>query len=345
MHALPIHRRIVLVTGDQLGVFTAKTAVSVLRYRAADVVGVLDQATAGRDIRDLLPGAPAVPIVPDWAAATALQPDALYVGIAPAGGALPAALRVPIAAALMHGVDVVSGLHMFLAEDAEFARLARDSGARIFDLRRPPAQRVIAAARARATRCRRVLTVGTDGNVGKMVTALELTALARRQGRNAQFLATGQTGIMIEGRGISIDACIADFAPGAVEEMVLSVADSDVCFVEGQGSIAHPGFSPVTLALLHGACPDAMVLVHAVGRSHYRTLTTELLPGFAPLIVAYEQMAAFLHPARVVAVALNTVGHPPAAAQAAVEVLERELGLPVADPVRDGCERLLAACL
>jgi uncharacterized NAD-dependent epimerase/dehydratase family protein len=343
MHVLPSYRRILLLTEGQLGVFSSKTAASLLRYRAADVVGVVDSAAAGHELAAAIPWAPPVPIIADIGGAAVLRPDALFIGVAPVGGALPPEMRRHVQAALAAGIDVVSGLHSFLSDDAEMAALASASGARIFDLRRPPAERVVAAAQALATRCRRVLTIGSDCNVGKMVTALELTAAAHRRGQNARFLATGQTGIMIAGRGISIDACVADFAAGAVEQLVLAAADADICFVEGQGSLGHPGFSPVTLALLHGACPAALVLVHQLGRTHYKTPPNSLLPPLTQLCAAYEQVCALLHPARVVAVAVNSFGVPAEAARVQVQRIAAELGLPVADPVREGCEHLLDA--
>lgn len=345
VHVLPPYRRILLLTEGQLGVYSSKTAAVVLRYRAADVVGLIDTPAAGRRVQEVIPWAPPVPILPDIAAAAPLRPDALLIGVAPVGGALPEPMRRHVRAALHAGVDVVSGLHHFLADDAELADLAAASGARIHDLRRPPAERIVASARALTTRCRRVLTVGTDCNVGKMVTALELSRAARRRGLDARFLPTGQTGIMVAGRGVTIDACVADFVAGAVEQMVLDAADADVCFVEGQGSIAHPGFSGVTLSLLHGACPHALLLVHQLGRTQYNAPPRSPLPPIAALIAAYEQAAAFLHPARVVAVALNTLDHDDAAARAAARRLEDELAIPVADPIRDGCERLLDAAL
>lgn len=345
MHILPVYHRILLLTEGQLGVFSSKTAASLLRYRGNDVVGVVDSAAAGRNIADFIPWAPPVPIVPDIAATAPLQPDALFVGVAPVGGALPDDMRAPVVAALNAGIDVVSGMHGFLSDDPELVSLAARRGARLLDLRRPPADRVVASAQALHTRCRRVLTVGTDCNVGKMVAALELTAAARRRGADARFLATGQTGIMIAGRGISVDACVADFTAGAVEQLVLDAADADICFVEGQGSVAHPGYSAVTLALLHGACPDALVLVHQLGRTHYKAPPNGPLPAMRRLIDVYEQTAGLLHPARVVALAVNSVGQTDAAARTGVSALERELGLPVADPVRDGCDRILDAVL
>lgn len=345
MHKLPPYDRVLLLTEGRLGVHTSKTAAALLRYRPQAVVGVVDSTAAGRDLAELIPWAPAVPIFANVMRAQSVRPEALFVGVAPVGGALSLELRAHVRAALAAGLDVVSGLHHFLADDAELAALAAQHGARLFDLRRPAGDRVIASARARRTHCRRVLTVGTDGNVGKMVAALELKAAAEARGLDARFLATGQTGIMIAGRGICVDGYVADFAPGAVERLVLDAGQADVCFIEGQGSIAHPGFSAVTLALLHGACPDAMVLVHRLGRTHYKAPPHAPLPPLDALIAVYEQAAALLHPSRVVAVALNAHGCDEEELRAAARCIEHELDLPVADPIRDGCERLLDAVL
>lgn len=346
MHVLPIYQRILLLTEGHLGVFSSKTAAALLRYRAADVVGIVDAPAAGTAVRRAVPWAPPVPIVADVPAAQALRPQALFIGIAPPGGALPPEMRRHVSDALRAGLDVVSGLHLFLADDAEFARLAAQTGVRLIDLRRPPAERIVATGRARETRCRRVLTVGTDGNVGKMVTALELTAAAAHRGIDARFLATGQTGIMIAGRGVTIDAIASDFAAGAVEELVLSASDSDICVIEGQGSIAHPGFSTSAIALLHGAWPDALILVHHVGRNRYRAAQHVRIPPLTELRAAYEQIASLMHPARVVGVALNAFGQPDSAARLEARRIEQELRLPVSDPTRPGgCERLLAAAL
>ena len=337
------YKRILLLTEGNLGVFTSKTATVLLRFRGEDVVGVIDSVFAGQDLPEIIPASPSRPILADVSAATKLEPDALFVGIHPAGGALPTSFRQQIAAALRVGIDVVSGLHTQLARDDEFRALASQSGARLIDVRCPPEERRVATGRAKTTRCRRVLTVGTDGNVGKMVTALLLARSARERGLDARFVATGQTGIMIAGQGVAIDAVVADFAAGAVEQLVLGASDSDVCFIEGQGSIGHPGFSGVTLAILHGACPDAMILVHHAGRAHHRTEGAGPLPPLRAQWVAYEAVAELLHPARIVGVALNPHGVNESVVRAETRRIEDEFNVPVVDPVGDGCERLLSA--
>lgn len=332
-----------VLTVDQLGVFTSKTATALLRYRGDDVVAVIDRGRAGDSLPAIIPRAPDVPIVATVADAAQLGAEALYIGVAPVGGGLPDDFRPFVLEALRSGMDVVSGLHTRLADDRELAAAAAAGGGRIFDLRTPPAGLPIASAKARQTRALRVLTVGTDCNVGKMVAAWELTRVACEAGLDARFVATGQTGIMLAGSGIAIDAVVSDFAAGAVERLVLEHADADVVVVEGQGSIGHPGYSGVTLALLHGACPDALVLVHHLGRRRYRHPPFDPLPPLKKLCEAYERLAGFVHPTKVVAAAVNAHGVRPADARRLRDTIERSLGIPAADPLAGEAGRILDA--
>jgi uncharacterized NAD-dependent epimerase/dehydratase family protein len=344
MHGLASYRRIVLLTEGQLGLFTSKTAACLLRYRPSDIVAVLDSQVAGRDMRDFVAWSPPVPIVASMADALPLRPDSLFVGIAPVGGDLPESMRRPIREALEAGVSVVSGLHARLGADESFRASALRSGAKLADLRVPPPP-TIATARARQLRCRRILTVGSDCNVGKMVAAVELTRRLRERGHDARFAATGQTGMMIADSGVAIDAVVADFAAGAAEELVCAAADADYCVVEGQGSLSHPAYSGVTLALLHGTCPDALVLVHHAGRTNFRAEPCWPLPSNIALCHAYESCAALLHPARIVGVALNAAGADEETVRNERRLLERQLGVPVADLLHEPGDELIDAIL
>ena len=175
--------------------------------------------------------------------------------------------------------------------------------------------------------------------------SLELARAAQARGLDARFVATGQTGIMISGRGVAVDAVVCDFAAGAVEQLVLEVADSDLCVVEGQGSIGHAGFSGVALSILHGACPDALILVHHAGRTHHRSPPGNPLPPLEAQWAAYEQAAALLHPARIVGVALNTHDVSAQLVQSERKRIEDRFRVPVVDPLRESCEPLLSAAL
>ena len=342
LYELP-YRRMLLLTEGQFGVFTSKTAMSMLRYRGGDVVGILDSAYSEGSRFSFEGSSDGWPVVARVADGLALGPDAVAIGIAPAGGALPEVMRRHLVDGLKGGLSIVSGLHTMLGEDPELAALAEGNGVRIHDVREPGPIERIAQGRARQSRAKRVLTVGTDCAIGKMVASLELRRAAVEAGLDAAFVPTGQTGIMIEGWGIAIDHVLSDFTAGAAELFVEQVADREVCFIEGQGSIGHPGYSGVTLSLLHGTCPDAMVMCHRPDRTHHHDLPDCPVASITRQIALYEQALSPLHDGRVAAVAVNTAGMSSDAADAAVAGIAAETGLPTGDPVRSGCGELLAA--
>ncbi|MCC6349169.1 MAG: DUF1611 domain-containing protein [Candidatus Eisenbacteria bacterium] len=344
---LGARRRIALLAEGHFAPMDAKTAVGVLRYRPDEVVCVIDSTRAGRTAAECVGVGGDRPVVADVESAAARGADTLLVGIAPQGGGLPDDWRSPIASALARGWDVLAGLHAFLGDDPEFAALAAANGARILDVRRPPARRPIAARRA--TRCGAlvVLTVGSDCNVGKMTAALEVQAELRRRGVRAAFVATGQTGIFVADEGVAVDAVVSDFVAGVTEDLVLAAArDADVVLVEGQGTLFHPGYSGVSLALLHGACPEALILCHEAGRTLLRAADdAEPLPirPLAELVAEHERVAGWMRPARVLGVALNTRALAEDEARRAVAGAGRATSLPATDPVRFGAAPLADA--
>ena len=337
------HKRLLVMTEGLLGPFSAKTAASVIRYRRPDVVAVLDSTAVGQSLGDHFGFAEDLPIVGSVADAARLEPDGLLVGIAPVGGQLPEPMRRHALDAIEAGLDIISGLHVMLADDEELSAAAKTRGVRIWDVRDPGAFDQIAFARARQTRARRVLTVGSDCAVGKMVCALEMRQAALDAGRDATFVATGQTGIMIEGWGMSVDRVIADFAAGAAEWLIEQVKDRELVFIEGQGSITHPGYSGVTLALLHGTCPDAMVMCIRPGRTHHHEMPDCPIPPLPEQIALYESITQSLHPAKVAAVSVNTFGLSDEKAQAELDRVRKQTGLPATDPIRYGATVLLDA--
>jgi len=183
-----------------------------------------------------------------------------------------------------------------------------------------------------------VLTVGTDCNVGKMTAQLQLTRRLNERGIRTRFVATGQTGIMIEGWGIAVDAVVADFVAGAAERLVLEGArNADVVLVEGQGSINHPGYSGVTLGLMHGSCPDALILCHQCTREYigdYREAAWLRIPPLTEYIRLYETIGSAVHPTKVIGISLNTYDMTDGDARRACEAAARDTGLPATDPVR-----------
>ncbi|MHC4445189.1 MAG: DUF1611 domain-containing protein [Planctomycetota bacterium] len=342
IYELP-YRRLLILTEGHLGIFSSKTAFCVLRYRPSEVVGLVDSQQAGKSVETLLEGMAGVPVFGDVNEAMPLKPDALLIGIAPVGGDLPGPMRRHIVDALEQGVAVISGLHSLLGRDPELVELAERNNTRIHDIRDPGPIDRIARGLARGMGVKRVLTVGTDCSTGKMVTALELQRAAVRAGMDAASVATGQTGIVIEGWGIAVDHVLSDFAAGAAELLVEQVAEREICFIEGQGSIAHPGYSGVTLSLMHGTCPEAMIMCHCPGRKYFSEWDDCPITPITHQIDLYERVMAPLHPSKVVAVSLNTAQMTAGEADRAVRSIADETGLPTADPIRSGCNVLLDA--
>ena len=330
--------RFLIVADGDFAPMTSKTANSVIRYLPDRTVGVLDRQQAGKTVQDVLGFGGALPVVGSMREGLALGPTAVLIGIAPQGGRMPPEWRAWLAEALDHGCDLWSGLHTFLGDDPVLAGKARSNGRRILDLRRPPADLPIASGLAKTVEPLVVLTVGTDCNVGKMTAQLQLTKRLNERGVRTRFVATGQTGIMIEGWGIAVDAVVADFIAGAAERLVLEGArDADVVMVEGQGSINHPGYSGVTLGLLHGSCPDALILCHQVTREYlgdYRQAAWLRIPPLTEYVRLYETIASAVHPTKVIGISLNTYDMTDADARHACEAAARDTGLPATDPVR-----------
>ncbi len=344
------HHRFLIVADGEFDPLTSKTANSCLRYFPERIVAVLDRRHAGATVQDVLGYGGAIPVVATLDAGLAHHPTALLIGIAPRGGQLPPAWRPWLRTAIEQGLEVWSGLHAFVGDDPELGPLAAAHGVRLLDARRPPPDLPVAEARAADVDSYVVLTVGSDCSVGKMTTQLELRRALTRRGHRARFVATGQTGIFIDGAGIAVDAVPADFVAGAAETLVLEAArDADIVLVEGQGSLIHPGYSGVTLGLMHGAAPAAMILCHEATRrslGDYRARGSRgVIPPLPDLVDVYQRAAAWVRPAPVIAVALNTLGLDESAARAAIQGAHRETGLPVTDPVRFGAEALADAVI
>jgi uncharacterized NAD-dependent epimerase/dehydratase family protein len=342
------HRYVILAEG-QFGAIHSKTALGVIRYGRDPVVAVLDSTRAGRNVSEWLGPPYDIPVVATLDEALRHAPTALLIGIAPAGGRIPPAWRAMLRAAVEHGLHIVSGLHEFVSDDPELTAAAAVHGVTLTDHRRPPDRHEVAVGRAHRPGSRVVLTVGTDCAIGKMSVALELRRAAREAGLNAVFVATGQTGIMIEGWGVAIDRVVSDFVNGTAEWLVEQAeAMGDWIFVEGQGSLDHPQYSPVTLGLVHGTTPHAMILAHEPGRLFHHDW--EDRPGPAAAIKtlvenvrAYESVAGLVAPSRVLGIALKTAHLGESEARAEIARVAAETGLATDDPVRFGAERLLDA--
>ena len=345
------HRFLIIADGE-FGPLSSKTANSCIRYFPERIVAVLDRQQAGKTVQDVLGFGGKIPVVGDFERGIAQGngATAVMIGIAPPGGRLPDEWKGWMRSAIEKRLEIWSGLHTFIGDDPELGPLAKARGVRILDARRPPPNLPIADGRAAEVDALVVLAVGSDCNVGKMTAQLQLRDELVRRGHRTSFVATGQTGIFIEGWGIAVDAVVADFIAGAAEQLVLQGAkDNDIVLVEGQGSLIHPGYSGVTLGLLHGSCPDALILCHQVTRTHigdYHGREPWVpIPSYTEMIEIYESAAQPVHPTKVIGICLNTYDMDEAAAREACTRAAEETGLPATDPVRFDSDALVDAII
>jgi uncharacterized NAD-dependent epimerase/dehydratase family protein len=266
----------------------------------------------------------------------------MVIGVANRGGVISESWKEVMVKALEHGFDVASGLHKLMKNDPRLTTTAEKHGRQLIDVRIPQMEYPIATGKRRSGK--RCLTVGTDCSVGKMYTALAIEKEMKQRGVNADFRATGQTGILITGEGIPLDAIVADFMAGAVE-MITPDNDPDHWdLIEGQGSLFHVSFSGVTLALIHGGQPDALVLCHEPTREHMRGIPGFKLPTLEAVKDVSLQMARVVNPACVVTgISVNTASLPEKEANTYLSNVEERMGLPTVDPFRNGAGRLADA--
>ncbi len=337
--------RAALLAHDKFGPMSSKTATCILRYpRTYTTVAVIDRSKAGTTADTLVgPIGRGIPVVAHVRDALKQRPEALVIGIAPRGGALPAEWREEIRLAIENGVEIHNGMHTFLCDDAELAALARQHAVRLWDVRKPCRPERIASGAGRNVDALVVHTMGSDCNSGKMTTTVEVVEEAKRRGIKAAFAATGQTGIMIGcDAGAPIDRIVSDFVAGAAEELVLEADRQgfDLVNVEGQGDVFHPAYSGVTVGLMHGCFPDQVIFCHQAGRTHhsgYESAPHEFrLAPVSDYIRHIEASLAPLTGGRVVAISLVTYHLDEAAARSAVLETAQTTGLPTTDPVRFG---------
>ena len=314
--------------------------------RAKTALGVYDWAPEACAAQLRLPGCAVDLGLPELSPAEAAQKGigSLLIGIAPIGGQFSDSWLPTLFAAVEAGLDLISGLHAKLGDVPGLADAAKARGVRLIDVRRPPAGLPVGSGRKRSGK--RLLTVGTDCALGKKYTALALARALRAQGVAADFRATGQTGIMIAGTGIPLDAVVSDFTAGAAECLSPDADAAHWDVVEGQGSLFHPAYAGVTLGLVHGSQPDAMVLCHEPGRTHIWGYPDFPTPTLKIAIEEYERAARLTNPkARVVGIAFNTSMLDDAERAKLLADTERELGLPCFDPLKSPLDSVVQRLL
>lgn len=312
--------------GDAPDELAAKTAFGVHQWRPDDCVGQLrlQGCNTRLDLDEMT--------VNEGVEAGA---KTLLLGIANRGGIIPDNWIPTLVEALEQGMDIASGLHTRISDIDSIRAAATANQRQLHEVRHPDGPFSVATGEPRTGK--RLLAVGTDCSVGKMYTTLAITQELHQRGIAADFRATGQTGILIDGRGVSIDAVVADFISGAVEELSPAAADDHWDVIEGQGSLFHPSYAGVTLGLIHGAQAEALVLCHEPTRSHMRGLAKQPLPGLRECIDANLSAAAVVSDeVKFAGIAVNTAALDEAAAQQMLDATADEFGLPCVDPVRTG---------
>ncbi|MBM4054813.1 MAG: DUF1611 domain-containing protein [Planctomycetes bacterium] len=337
----PPKRRLIILTEGKLDIHSAKTAVSVIRYCRNEVVAVIDRFNAGKNLEAIIGVGKGIPIFSKVKETLHLNPDSLLIGIAPMGGALPDTWRAHIRESLQNKLNIISGLHTYIGDDLEFAQLAAENRLHIYDVRKPPENIPVGTGKAKEVKAFRLLTVGTDCNIGKMVTSIEITNAAKKRNIDACFVATGQTGILIEGSGIAVDHVISDFISGAAEKLILDRAQYKFLNVEGQGTVVHPAYSGVSLGLLHGTLPQGLIICHQPVRKTLRHFEKFPILPIPHIIELYERLAQPFQPCKVLGVSLNCYGMSDSEAMREIEKAERETKLPATDPIKFGVDKFL----
>ena len=335
--SLSLPQPYLLFLGDTTVRGYAKTAFGLRDWAPEKCVGeyALPGATVSAGLEQLAP-----------AAAQVRGARALLIGVANSGGVIPESWMPALFEALDSGLDIVSGMHMRLSDMPELAARAQRLGRQLIDVRHPPRGLPIGTGRKRSGK--RLLTVGTDCALGKKYTALAIARAFAARGIDADFRATGQTGIMIAGGGVPMDAVVSDFEAGAAETVSPDAAPGHWDVIEGQGSLFHPAYAAVSLGLLHGSQPDAIVVCHEPGREEIMGSPGFRLPSIEETIELNLRLGARTNPAiRCVGISFNTAHMPEDEAAALMAAESARLGLPVADPIRggDAFDRLVDSCL
>lgn len=323
---MKLEKPYLLFVGDAHDELAAKTAIGVLDWCPDDCIGQFR-----------LPGCVPDLNIPSLTISQAARQGArtVLIGVAVRGGAIPDSWTPHLVEALSHDMSIANGLHMPLDSKPEIIQAAKSSRGLLQEVRRPSGLFHVANGSSRSGH--RLLTVGTDCSVGKMYTALAITREMRSRGMDADFRATGQTGIFIEGSGVPVDAVVADFISGSIEQLCPAASDHHWDLIEGQGSLHHPSFAGVSLGLLHGAQPDCLVLCHEPTRTHMRGLPDRVLPSIEDaMAINLENAEAVQENVRFTGISVNTKHLDQSESERYLASLEDSQQLPCVDPFRTG---------
>ena len=260
-------KKIVILSHGAFNYIKNKTGNMLIRYRTDEVIALLDRTKSGMTANDELGYGGNIPVLDNFDACIDLEPDTLVIGNASQGGFISDDYRAEVIKAIEFGCDIIIGMHHFINDDVEFVQLAEKHNVSLFDLRRPPDPPNFPKGSWHKRKIPVLLIVGTDCDTGKMTTAWEVSERLKSRGRKVEFIGTGQTGILLSGAGVPIDAVKADFMAGEIEHLIDKVSeDTELIIVEGQGALTNQYYAGVTLGLLHGAMPDYMLMTHDPAR-------------------------------------------------------------------------------
>lgn len=334
-------RKIIALTEGYSNPQTAKTARNLIYYCPGEVVALFDRLNIGKTSIDLL-GVGDVPVI--GSLDTVKDADTLIMSVALPGGKLPQSFKEIMLEAISRKMNIVSCGHEFISDDPVLVSAAKSMGVLLKDVRKN-SERDVAHREGINPNCLRILTVGNDCSLGKMVTSLELARALQKRAYDAKFVATGQTGILIEGDGIPIDAVVGDYINGAAEKLILQNQHHDLLIIEGQGSIVHPRYSSVTLGLLHGTMPHGMIMCYEVGREYVHNMPGIKIPPMETIIKLFEDMASVMFPSKIIAFAFNSNNVSELETEKEREKIKKQFGLPACDVVRHGPDELLDAII
>ncbi len=339
-------RRIIIYAEAKLGLYSSKTGNCAMRYFPEEVAAVIDSTKQGKSIEDYIGVGKGIPIVGSLKEALPFDANTLLVGSAPIGGVPDEHLLETVREAMRNGMNIVSGLHQFFSEMPEMVALAETHGVEIRDLRKPSPNLHVSRNKWKEIRAKVILTVGADCNSGKLSSIYEIYKAFQRKNIPSGFIGTGQTGILLAGCGVPADAVVSDFIAGAVESEIEKSdhMGNEFIFVEGQGALTHSAYSGVTLGLIHGAMPDAMIFCLDPTREYDDW--GNKIPDLKKMIKFHELTMSFFKESRVVGIGVITRNiNDEEEARQVIRKIESETGLPANDPYRFGCENIVEGLL
>ena len=333
-------KKIVILSHGAFNYIKNKTGNMLIRYRTEEVVAVLDRTKSGITAYDELGYGENIPVLDNFDDCIDFKPDTLVIGNASQGGFISDEYRLEVIKAIEFGCDIISGMHHFINDDEEFVQLAERFNVSLFDLRRPPDPPNFPKGSWHKRKIPVLLIVGTDCDTGKMTTAWEVSERLKSKDRKVEFIGTGQTGILLSGAGVPIDAVKADFMAGEIENMIDKVPDdTELIIVEGQGALTNQYYAGVTLGLLHGAMPDYMLMTHDPARDF--DVTDYPMASMKLVMDMYLDLMSNFKESKFIGINLLTFALSDEEAKKEIDKVKNDYGMPTTDLIRYGSNELI----